>query len=112
MERNEELGRREVRRVGYEAAQMAALFAATDMVCPHRSLSTQLVALLAGTVLGWIASRLDLQRFATCALGLGSMFLLQWSSRGGLTALHLFVFFPFASACAYLGYLREERGRD
>jgi uncharacterized membrane protein YcfT len=91
---------------------MAALFAATDGFCPHGGFPSFLAALGGGALVGWIAHRLDLERFATCFLGLASMAALQWASRGGLTALHFFVFFPFASACAYLGYLREEGGQD
>lgn len=63
-------------------------------------------------MIGGLAHRLDLGRFSTAALGLLTMIVLQWSTRGGLTLLHLLVFYPFTSTCALLGYLREERGRD
>lgn len=91
---------------------MAALFGITDLVCPGRNAFTLLEAPLLGLLAGWIASRLDLGRFTTCALAVVAMVALQWTSRGGLSALHLLVSFPFASTCAYLGYLREERGLD
>lgn len=91
---------------------MVALFAAADFLCTGRSLSTVLEAVLAGALIGGLGHRLDLGRFAMGALGLLSMIVLQWSTRGGLTLLHLLVFYPFTSICALLGYLREERGRD
>jgi hypothetical protein len=110
--RFDELDRREVRRRLREVAQMALLFAAADFLCPGRSITSVVESVLVGAVVGRIANRLDLARFSTSALGLVSMILVQWTTRGGLTLLHLLVFYPFTSFCALLGYFREEHGRD
>jgi hypothetical protein len=110
--RDVELDRRALHLRFLETAQMGALFLVTDVACRHATFSTSFGSLSLGLLVGWAASYFDLARISTCALGLVAMFAIQWSLRGGLTALHLFVFFPFASACAYLGWRREERGFD
>ena len=104
-----ELERQALRTRWVETAQMGALFLATDVVCLRPTVSSTLGSLAVGLCAGWIASRFALARISTCALGLGAMFAAQWTLRGGLSALHLFVFFPFACTCWYLGWLREER---
>ena len=93
-----------------ETAQMSTVFVLADLACRHATFATSFGCLGAGLLVGWFASAFRLARFSTCALGLGAMFATQWTLRGGLTALHLFVFFPFATACMYLGWVREERG--
>lgn len=110
--RDTELRRRAGRRGMQETLQFAALLAATDFVCPGRSLGTVLLGFLLGALAGWIAHRLDLGRFSTSAIGLVVLSALEWTSRGGVSVVLLFVSFPFAATCAYCGYLREERGGD
>jgi hypothetical protein len=107
--RNRELDRAAVRTRFLETAQMGGAFLLTDLACRHATFATSSGSLAVGLVVGWIASYFALARFSTCALGLAAMFVAQWTLRGGLTGLHMFVFFPFATACAYLGWRREER---
>jgi hypothetical protein len=95
-----------------ETGQMGVVFLLTDVVCRHATFATSFGSCAVGLIVGWIVSRFAFARFGTCALGLAAMFAAQWTLRGGLTALHMFVFFPFATACMYLGWAREERGFD
>ena len=40
-------------------------------------------------------------------IGGWSFVLMQWWSRGGLSAMNLFFFLPVIAACAYLGWRRH-----
>jgi len=112
IQRSGELVRGQSRRMLGETMLMAALFGVGDLICPGRDLASFLGAMLLGAGLGALATRLDLDRLLTGALGLIAMIVFQWTTRGGMSPMHFLMLFPFGSMCAYLGYLREERGLD
>jgi hypothetical protein len=105
-----ELVRRARRRILRDALAMAAVFIAGDLVCPQTSAWTPFAASAIGAALGVACSLIHAERLLTGTAGLIAFFAFQWSSRSGLTALHMLVFFDFGILCAYLGYLREEGG--
>ena len=109
LEHEVELAAAERRRALAETCRMAAVFAVGDLLAPGTDLASCVLALGIGSGLGFALGRLHADRLSTSAIGLGAFIALEWASRGGLSALHMFLFFPIGSACAYLGWLREER---
>ena len=109
LEHEIELAAAERRRALAETCRMAAVFAVGDLLAPGNDLASCVLALGIGGGLGFALGRLDAARLSSSAVGLGAFIALEWATRGGLSALHMFLFFPFGCACAYLGWLREER---
>lgn len=108
--RDVELVALERRRALRESIEMAALFALGDVVCPGGGLASGLIAAALGALLGLVCNRLDAERLLSATIGSVAFLALQWSTRDGLSPMHMLVSFPFGCACAYLGYKREERG--
>jgi hypothetical protein len=109
LERGGELMRLERRRALVEHAKMAGLFALGDLVAPRGDAWSLLWALVVGSGVSLVLERLDAGRLSSGVIGMSAFFLLQWIERGGLSALHMLLFFPFGCACAYRGWQREER---
>lgn len=95
-----------------DIVRFALLVAFTDLVAPGRSLASLVLALVLGALGGLVLHALDRGRFVSVITGVALFLALEIPTRGGLTALHFLLLFPFAAACAYCGYLREERGLE
>ncbi|MBK7876606.1 MAG: hypothetical protein IPJ77_12815 [Planctomycetes bacterium] len=95
-----------------DIVRLALLFAFADLVAPGRSFASLALALVFGAVGGLALHALDRGRFVTAFTGVALFLALEIPTRGGLTALHFLLLFPFTAACAYCGYLREERGLE
>lgn len=106
---HEELLREERRRLGGSGLQVAALYLAIDVACPGRALSNACLAVIAGGLVGVLLERLCAGRVLSGSIGVAVFFLLQLLTRQGLSALHMFWFFPVAASAAILG-LRRENG--
>ena len=107
LQRPLELAAQHKRRMRIEALQMGAVFAPFGWICCDSGAAVVTAAL--GLALGWVCSRLDLERLSTAALGMSAFF-------GALLLLHgsawttLFATFPVGALCALIGWVREERG--
>jgi hypothetical protein len=108
-ERGAELESAERRRALAETGKMAVVLALGDLLAPGRDAESLVLALGLGGGLGFTLARLDAGRLSSGAVGLATFIALEWASRGGMSALHMLLFFPMGCACAYLGWLREER---
>jgi len=106
--RDHQLVRNETRRVLVSAWRLALLFAVANGFCPGDALGTYLGAFAVGGLLGVLLERMRAARLLSATLGLLVFFLFQWISRGGLSALHLFVLLPVGAISAHLGTAREE----
>lgn len=88
--------------------RMALLYACFDLCCSGRLLATVIVAALLGGALGLLLERLNAARLLSGALGTFAFIFFEWFSRGGLSPLHFFWFFPVGAISAYLGIERED----
>ena len=104
-----ELVRRERRYALHDTVAMALLFGASDLICPGTRVWSPFAAAAVGAIVGWVCQALNGERLLAGVVGMVTFFVFQGWSREGLSVLHLFFFFGFGSACAYLGYRREER---
>lgn len=95
-----------------DTVRFALLFAFADLVAPGRSFASLVLALLLGALGGLALHALDRGRFTSAIAGVALFLALELPTRGGLTALHVLLLFPFTAACAYCGYVREERGLE
>jgi len=109
MQRPGELAALQRRRMRNEALQMGGVFALFSILCNGFELDALVVSAGAGTVLGWICSRLDLARLSTAALGMAAFFGSQCWLHGSAWSV-LFGTFPLGGLCALIGWTREERG--
>src|SRR5262245_54124961 len=98
----------ERRRLARGSFEMALLFALANGFCPGDALWTYSAAFAVGGAVGLGLEALRAARLLSAMLGLAGFFLFQWLSRGGLSALHLFVLLPVGAISAYLGMRREE----
>lgn len=96
-------------RLGVEALQLGLIFALFDLWAPFASGWTTFLALAVGALVGRSLQVLEGGRLLSGTLGLLAFFLLEWGTRGGLSALHLFLLFPVAALSALQG-LRRENG--
>ena len=110
LRRDDQLARNHRRRRFRDVLQMTALFLVADQLfAPHASLGSGLASVAVGALLGLLGSLVHADRILTGFVGGAAFFLVQLVSRGGLTGMHMFLFFPVGALCMYLGYRREER---
>ncbi len=107
--RDAELRARDRNRAILEVAQVAAVFGLFDLLCPAGGPGTFLSAIALGGLVGAAVVLVDASRLGCVLLGLPAFFLHQWLTLGGLTGIHLLLFFLFGCVLAVYGWRREER---
>ena len=101
------------RHVYVDVGLASALFLVFDQLfAPHATAASGCLALVVGALVGLLCAAIHANRLLSGVIGLAAFFLVQVLSRGGLSALHMFVFYPFGALCMLLGYKREERSYD
>jgi hypothetical protein len=110
LERVQELERLEKRRMWIESLRMGAVFAVGDWLSPFGGLASCALAVVVGTLTGFACHRLDALRLRTALIGGLSFLLVELLLRGGMSLTQIVISFPISSACALIGYTREERG--
>jgi len=108
--RMEELVELDKRRMWIESLRMGAVFLVGDSISPGGGFWSAVVALLAGTLAGFLLNRFDAKRGFSAVVGGGTFFALECLLRGGFLGGHLLLCYPLTAACAVIGYFREERG--
>jgi len=106
-ERDLELERTARRRELRSAAEVAIVFALMDQCCPGRDALTLVLAATLGAAVGFTLERRNAGHVLSGSGALVAFFLLQTLTRGGLSAVHLFWFFPVGALCAILALRRE-----
>ncbi len=107
-EEERELWTRQAREILRAGALQALAFAVLNGFCPGDTLASYLMCLLMGMGLGMLLGALRADRLCSGVAGLILFVSLQWMTRGGLSAAHLFMFLPAGAVSAYLGIEREE----
>jgi hypothetical protein len=99
------------RKLGWiDAAQFAALFALADVLTRNSSVSTVLLALPVGCVLGYTSSRLAWNEVLTGALALAAFFVFELVTRMGLSGNQMFLCVPVGFIAVWLAWRRDDRG--
>ena len=105
--RDVSLVRRAREDVAREAVEHAGVFLIFDLFCPGNNAWTLVAAIVVGALAGACCRKLQAAQPLSATIGGGSFFVLQWITRGGISAFHLFWFLPVIAACAYLGWRRH-----
>ena len=108
-----DLVQRQRRHAYVDIGLASALFLVFDQFfAPHATGASGVFAVAVGAAVGFLCVLIHANRLLSGAVGLAAFFLVQVLSRGGLTGLHMIIFYPFAALCMLLGYKREERSYD
>jgi len=108
--RDVELEALEKRRTLLESLRMGAVFTIGDVLAPGGGWACATLALLLGTLVGFLLTRIDGKRLLSAVIGGSSFFVFEWMTRGGLAGAHLFLCYPITALCALIGWAREDRG--
>ena len=107
------LVRKEQGRWKREVQQTSLVFGLYDLLLlSHATAATVAAAFVVGLLLGALFVWTDAKRLLAGTLGLATLIVFVFVSRGGLAAQHLMVMFPMGGICAWLGFRRETRFFD
>ena len=107
LEHDAQLVRRAGTDLAREAIEHATVFGFFDLCCVGQNAGSTVAAVVVGALAGAACKQLDAAQVLSAMIGGWSFVLMQWWSRGGLSAMNLFFFLPVIAACAYLGWRRH-----